>query len=384
MSDTRVTVCQLLLTLHTGGAEMLAARLALRLSDRHRFVFVCLEESGVIGEKLRAEGYDVHVLGKRPGIDRRAAWRLRAVLRSERVDLIHAHQYGPFFYSSMARWPSGRPPIVLTEHGRTLPDPRRAGHALANRLLLRSRDRLYGVGDHVARALVKVEGFPSHRVGVIYNGINADAFANRGGLRSEVRRELGFGEDDLVIIQVARLDPLKDHSTALRTLEHLLQRRPNTHLVLVGDGPQAGIIQTEIAARGLDRHVSALGLRSDVARLMAGADLALLTSVSEGIPLVLIEAMATGLPVVATSVGGVPELVLDGLTGLLAPTGNDSMLATHVLRLAEDLPLRLQMGTLAQERVRTIFSEDRMVKAYDQAYREARGIAHAPALLKGD
>jgi glycosyltransferase involved in cell wall biosynthesis len=204
----RPTICQLLHTLHVGGAEMLAARLARRLRDRCRFVFACLEERGTLGEELRQEGFAVEVMGRRPGLDLGCAWRLGRLLRRERVDVLHAHQYTPFFYAIVGRFPFSRPPVLFTEHGRHQPDYPRRKRILFNRLMLRRRDRVVAVGEAVQQALIGNEGISPRRIEVVYNGIDADQFAGRPGDRAEVRRELGLSAGELAIIQVARLDYL--------------------------------------------------------------------------------------------------------------------------------------------------------------------------------
>jgi glycosyltransferase involved in cell wall biosynthesis len=364
------TVCQLLHSLDVGGAEVLAARLARGLLGTHRFVFACLDGLGPLGEELRGEGFPVEVLGRRPGTDWGCVRRLAGLLRRERVDLIHAHQYTPFFYGVTARLLCRRPPVLFTEHGRWYPDRRRVKRVVANRLLIERRDRVVGVGESVRRALIGNEGIPAGRVGVVYNGIDLSAFSGPAPDRILVRREMGVSDGDLVALQVARLDSLKDHATAVRAFERVARHRPDAKLVLVGEGPEEGAIRDEVRRRGLESRVHLLGLRSDVARLLRGADLLLLTSVSEGIPLTLIEGMASGLPVVATRVGGVGEVVDEGRTGLLAPSGDDAALAALILRLAGDPALRARMGRLGRERASALFSESRMHAAYLQIYRE--------------
>src|SRR5262249_18014978 len=162
------------------------------------------------------------------------------------------------------------------------------------------RDRVVGVGESVRRALIDNEGFPCHRVQVIYNGVDLTPFAEAGSQRSAIRSELGVSANELLILQVARLDALKDHATAVRTLSHVVSRGIKAQVVLVGEGPEEPKIRQMVQQFNLERQVSFLGLRTDIARLLSAADLFLLTSVSEGIPLTLIEAMAVGLPVVAT------------------------------------------------------------------------------------
>jgi sugar transferase (PEP-CTERM/EpsH1 system associated) len=372
MINTRPVVCQLLHGLEVGGAEVLAARLGRRLRDAYRFLFVCLDHLGSLGEGLRKEGFPVVVLGRQPGIDWRCVWRLARLMRRERVGLIHAHQYGPFFYGLAARLLYRRPALVFTEHGRQHPDYPRRKRIVVNRLLLQRRDRVVGVGEAVREALIRNEGIPPQRVEVIYNGIDLAPFSPDGvSPPAEVRREIGVGAEDLVILQVARLDYLKDHATAVRTLAHVARHRPDARLLLAGEGPEREGIEKLIREHDLGRHVLLLGQRTDVPRLLAAADLFLLTSISEGIPLTVIEAMAAGLPVVATGVGGLAEVVEEGKTGLLAPAGDHAALARDLLRLAEDPGLRAEMGRRGRERAFARFSEDQMVERYRQLYNES-------------
>lgn len=373
MADPRTerpAICQVLHSLCVGGAEVLAARLARQMRDSYRFLFVCLDRLDTLGEQLRAEGFPVEVLNRRPGLDARAAFRLARLLRREGVGLVHAHQYTPFFYALLARWLGRRVPVLFTEHGRHFPDYPRRKRMLANRLLLGRRDRVVGVGESVRQAVIANEGIPAERVGVIYNGIDLEPFARAGRDREAARREMGAGPDDLVLIQVARLDYLKDHATAIRMLERVAARRPDARLVLVGEGPERGKIEDEVRRRGMTERVRLLGLRTDVARLVAAADVLLLTSISEGIPLTLIEAMAAGLPVVSTRVGGVGEVVAEGETGLLAPAGDDAALAEHVLQLADDRERRVRMGERGRQRAREMFSESQMHAGYRRLYEE--------------
>jgi sugar transferase (PEP-CTERM/EpsH1 system associated) len=355
-------------SLCVGGAEVLAARLARQLRDRYRFLFVCLDEIGTLGEELRGEGFSVHVLGRRPGLDWRCSCRLARLLWHNKVDIVHAHQYTPFFYGMTARFLYRRPRVIFTEHGRHFPDYPRRKRMLVNRLLLTRRDRVVGVGEAVRKALIENEGMSKDRVSVIYNGIDLTRFTGKGRDREAVRQEMGVGSNDLVILQVARLDYLKDHATALRTLERVVRQRPNARLVLVGEGPERGKIEELTRQAGLENHVRLLGLRKDVSRLLYATDVFLLTSISEGIPLTLIEAMAAGLPVVATRVGGVGEVIEDGSTGLLAASGDDTALAERISQLAGDQERRLRMGECGRQRAATIFAESRMHGEYHRLY----------------
>src|SRR5690606_25637413 len=206
------TICQLLHGMTVGGAEILADRLARRLAGRFRFIFACLDAQGELGELLQRDGFPVHVLGRGAGLDWQCARRLRRLFRAERVDLVHCHQYTPFFYAMLSRLGGRRPCVLFTEHGRFYPDYPRPKRILFNRLMLRRSDRAVAVGESVRQALISNEGLPPGRVDVIYNGIDLSRFEESNQSRSSaMRAELELNDADFVVVQVARLDSIKDH-----------------------------------------------------------------------------------------------------------------------------------------------------------------------------
>jgi glycosyltransferase involved in cell wall biosynthesis len=376
----RPVVCQVLHTLQIGGAEVLAARLARRLQDRFRFVFACLDELGTLGAELRGEGFTVEVLGRKSGLDVGCVRRLASFARDQLADLLHAHQYTPFFYARAPGWMGRRPPVMFTEHGRFYPDLPNRKRMVFNRMFLRRIDRVVAVGESVKRALVNNEGIPAARIEVIYNGVRMDEYRADPADRLAVRAELGLAPSDRVAILVARLDYLKDHSTALRTAERVSRQIPGFRLLLAGEGPERPKIEAEIDKLGLADTVLMLGLRTDVRRLLTAADVFLLTSISEGIPVTLIEAMGAELPVVATAVGGVAEVVLPGQTGILASSGDDAALAAGLVRVFEDQDSARRMGVAGRLRAIDIFSEEEMHEGYAAAYGELLQSSRATSL----
>lgn len=369
MSET--TILQLLHGMSVGGAEVLAARLARRLQGRYRFVFGCLDHVGELGEELIAEGFPVVVLNRGEGFDWGCTRRLRTLIRDERVDLIHAHQYTPFSYSLLSRFPFMRRPVLFTEHGRFHPDFPRRKRILFNRAMLRKRDRVIAVGEAVRQALIDNEGIPGRRVEVIYNGINLDRFeALDDEQRNATRQELGLRDEDFVAVIVGRLDYLKDHLTAVRTAERMSKSVDRFRLLFVGEGPERPKIEAAIAERGLQDTVTLLGTRHDVPQLFNASDVCLLTSISEGIPLTLIEGMAAGLPVVSTDVGGVAEVVLNHETGLLSPAKDDTSLAGHLQLLAKSPELGKQLGAAGRQRAHDVFAESTMHDQYCRHFDE--------------
>jgi len=366
----RPVVGQVLHSLAVGGAEFLARQFAQQSAGEVTTVFACLDTLGELGEGLRHQGYCVEVLGRRPGFDYDVARRLAAFCREHQVSVLHAHQYAPFFYASLSRLPWSRPPVLFTEHGRTFPDFRRPKRIIANRCLLRRRDRVVAVGQHVRQALIDNEGLPPDRIDVIYNGIALDQYASSTIEKPALRRQLGLPESSFIVVQVARLNALKDHATAIRVMQRLAATRQDILLVIVGDGEERPRLETLIEQARVHDSVRLVGRRHDVASFLHAADVFLLTSVSEGIPLTVIEAMAAGLPCVATDVGGVSEVVIDGQCGLLAPAGNDEALSQHLATLVTDGRRRRAMGESGRQRAFSTFSDRTMHTAYRKLYLE--------------
>ena len=370
-NQDKPVICQLVHTLNVGGAEILARQFAERARHDFNFVFVCLDSAGVMAEQLDVAGYPVEMLGRRPGFDLACAWRLRKVCLKHHVQLIHAHQYAPFFYAGVSRWMRGQTtPILFTEHGRDFPDQRRLKRVLANRLLLRSQDRVVAVGECVRESLTKFECLHPDRISVILNGINVDSYSGVTVERSDARARLGLEEDEVAVIHVARLNALKDHGTALRAMARLTSEFPRTKLLVVGEGEERGMIERLICELHLGERVSLLGLRGDIAELLAASDIFLLTSISEGIPLTIIEAMAAGLPCVSTAVGGTPEVIADRETGYLARAGDPQDVAEKLKLLVAQPTLRHSMGLAGRQRASQQFSDRQMHQAYQSLYRQ--------------
>jgi L-malate glycosyltransferase len=364
------TIGHLLHTLHVGGAEMLARQFAFQAHPNCRAVFFCLDELGTLGLELREAGYPVEVLRRRPGFDLRCVLRLARCLRRFRVDVLHTHQYGPFLYGALARLFARNTPLVFTEHGRDFPDYRRPKRVLANRILLKRHDRVVAVGQWVRRALVQHEGFAPERVDVIRNGVDSRLFTCGRSSRDEIRGQLGVTPDETLVVQVARLNRLKDHPTAIKAMELVRLQDSAVRLAIVGDGEERTALEQMINSRSLGSAVSLLGLRTDISRLLSAADIFLLTSISEGIPLTLLEAMLSRLPSICTSVGGIPEVIIDGETGFLAGASDAYSVAARIAQLARSRETRRAFGEAGYRRAVTLFSAEQMLAEYRALYRE--------------
>ena len=378
---SRPIITHVLHRMDLAGAEVLADGLARALAERFESRFLCLDGVGRLGQKLSEDGFEVIALGRRPGIDRNVIRHIRRVLRDRPTDILHAHQYTPFFYAAMARPRSfmpGRknPPVVFTEHGRHYPDRRSLKRVRANRLLLSPGDRVTAVSWFVRQALIRNEAIPPGRVQVIYNGI--DPMDDKAGVlnteaRSRARQMLGLEPDVPVVIQVARFHSVKDHATAVKAFAKVHEQLPDARLVMVGDGPQRSAIAEQVRQSGLDGVVLMPGLIEGVRQVLPGADVAMLSSLSEGLSVTLLEAMAASLPVATTDVGGNGELIAPGITGLLSPRQDAQALANNLITLLRDADQRQAMGQAGRTRLLEMFTEHRMHEAYAALYLQVLG-----------
>jgi glycosyltransferase involved in cell wall biosynthesis len=365
-----IRVAFVLHVMQVAGAEMLVAELIRRLGNRITPVVVCLDAVGPLGEQLVREGVPVVSLGRRPGLDLSVARRLARELRARRIEVIHAHQYTPFFYSALARIQVRHPlHLIFTEHGRHYPDVVSTRRRLANRLLLaRLADDITGVCAFSTESLANVDGFRNCAIDVIENGIDLQPDRRDEPVAAR-RTRVGLPENRRYVICVARFHPVKDHATLLGAFAIVAARRPDTDLLLVGDGPLRPELERHVDQLGITSRVQFLGVRGDVPALLSASDVFALTSVSEAASLTLLEAMAAGLPVVVTNVGGNPEIVRSGIDGLLVARGDAQVAADALSAVLENHVQATAMGRAGRQRVVDRFRLDRTVCRYYERYR---------------
>lgn len=356
--------------MQVAGAEVLVRETIRRLGPAIAPTIFCLDRIGTIGEELQRDGVDVLCLDRRPGRDWRVSLRLAREACHRNIQVIHAHQYSPFFYAALAKpLIRSRPRLILTEHGRHFPDSVSPMRRAFNRIVLdRLADAVNACSQFSARALRDVDGFRGNRIEVIANGIETDHYRPADD-PAAAKSRLGFDPTRRFVIHVARHHPVKDQATLIRGFA---QARPeNVELLMVGDGPLRA--ELEALAASLAAPVRFLGIRRDIPELLQIADLFALTSVSEAASLTLLEAMATGLPAIVTAVGGNPEIVRDGLEGWHIPRGDAAALA-RALRSAMADPGELRRrGAAARRRALEHYRLDATIAAYARLYRRLAG-----------
>jgi glycosyltransferase involved in cell wall biosynthesis len=363
-ADARVL--QVVLSLNPGGTERLLIELVHRLQTAIPMAVCCLDEPGAWAVELERSGVHVTALRRRPGFHPMLGRALAREAARHGATVIHAHHYSPFIYAALARlWGSGCP-VVFTEHGRLSDAPPSVKRRLANTLFARTGARAFAVSEDVRRHLV-AEGFDDSRVAVIYNGTDPGPPPEAAG-RLRVRTALGVGDETVVVGTVARLDPVKDLATLLRAIAAPSCRQ--ILLLILGDGPERPHLEALAAELHLGSRVRFLGYRADAREWLAGCDIYANSSVSEGVSLTILEAMAAALPVVATAVGGTPEVV-DESCGRLVPARNPDALGRTLDDLARHHDRRLELGRAARRRVEARFTIERMVAEYRAVYEAA-------------
>lgn len=361
--------------LNVGGPARQLPSLGRELS-RHGFESILLAGEEGLREGSLAPPWVVRVPGlrRRPGpADARALRALSRTFRSGRPQVVHTHMAKAGALGRIAARRAGVPVVVHTFHGSVLdgyfPRPVARAIAAAERRLARSTDALIAVSAAVRDVLLERRIGRPEQWHVIPVGLELDALLAGSLPQAEARARLGLGREGPLVGIVGRLVSVKDHRTFLRAAAQLAARRPAVRFVVAGDGPLRESLRREAQAL-LGERIRFLGWVLELEALYSALDLVVLTSRNEGTPLALVEAGAAGVPAVATRVGGVPDIVRDGATGLLAPVGDAAAIAGMVAALLDDPACARAMGAAARDWVRDRFSIRRLACDHADLYRE--------------
>lgn len=350
-------ILTVLRSMKSGGAERHALQLMRGLRARGHDCLYAGPMAGWLGQQLRADGFDGIDLPLLGLYDLPSLLRLALYARRQRVDLLHGHLTRSAWYVGLAAGLAGLP-NVATAHSDN------AGKHFGR------ADRIIAVSGAVADFLQR-QGYDSARIRMVHHGIADLAARLPADARATLRHELGLADDEPCLLMAARIVPAKGHDTALRALARL-RGQPWT-LLLAGDhhgdlGPQMQSLAREL---GIAERVRFLGLREDVPALMAASDLLLAPSRREALSLTLLEASACALPIVATRVGGIGEVVEEGASGALVAPDDPAALADAIAPLLRDPARRSAFGARARQRFEAGFTEDAMFDKTIAVYREA-------------
>jgi len=369
----RLRILLVIKALSFGGAERLLME-TVAAGDRDGFdyevAYVLAASDGLV-DAIRTDGTPVHALGASRSADLTWLVRLRSLVIAGRFDVVHFHlpytaALGRLAVATVPR--AGRPAVVYTEH------------SLWNRAAVITKGiNRAGVGRDQALIVVSQaahDALPSAlrgRARVIVHGVSrsrADELAaDRDRIRAEVRAELGVPDGELLVLTVAIIRPEKGYDVLLDATRILAERDVPVRVAAVGSGPMEDEVRARHRALGLGDRLQLLGQRHDVLRLMAAADIYVLASHQEGMPVTLMEATSMGLPIVATSVGGVPQVITDGVEGLIVPPGDPEQLANALQQVVADPSLRQRLGRAAREKS-AMFDVAQASRQIEEIYRE--------------
>lgn len=368
-----LNVCHVILSLQPGGLENGVVNVVNGLDPAaFQSSVCCLRCEGEFAKRLRP-GVRIQAMGLAPGNDPRLPLRIAKLLRAWRIDLVHTRNAEPFFYGVLAAHLAGVP-VLHSEHGRTFPE--RPLRRIIQRLLLRYVNEAFAVSEQLRQELAAELGVRPDRFSVLRNGVDCAKF-RPGGSRlssSDPRRTLRIGT-------VGRLAGVKNYPLLLRAFARLPAEPPCT-LVLVGDGPDRGMLERVAWCLGIRDRVEFAGHRDDVPSILQELDIFVLPSSSEGMSNTLLEAMATGVAVLASDVGGNAEIVQPERSGLLFRSGDVEAVTSQLGRLVADAKLRAALGGAAAERVRAHYSIEAMLSRYEALYRHVWEGQHGKPLVE--
>lgn len=385
--DKKTNILQVVLSLGCGGAERLAVDLCAKLNaNGFNASLCCLDGLGELEDEAKKRGVKVFLVQRKQGKDLTLPFKLAGLMRKNNIQVVHTHNLTPLLYGTLAARIARVSAVVNTRHGR---EKKHGG-----RFIWGMNNAVAAISQDAKRELLKCNHIKPEKVRVIYNGIDMETFkiasslplallgvaprndegeGARNDCYCDLRKELNIAADARVIGTVARLSAEKDQHTLLSAFTKVNALIKDSILVIAGDGALRDDLESHARYLGVHEKVRFLGFCRDIPRLLSIFDVFVLSSLTEGISLTLLEAMAAGKPVVATNVGGNPEVVAEGETGLLVSPKDPEKLAEAIIRLLQNPELARKMGEAGHRRVEEKFSLDRMVREYEELYRECLG-----------
>lgn len=361
-----VAVALVITDLDIGGAERALTALAMRLNPaRWRVGVFCLGNAGPLAEVLRQAGIFCECLGVHRRNPLQAVTRLARSLRRFRPELVQSFMFHANFATRLGALWAGRPWVVS---GLRVAEREKRWHLILDRLTAWLASGSVCVSQGVLKFSRDVGGLDPARLIVIPNGIDSKLFDGVAGL---ARAEIDVPEDAHLALFVGRLDPQKGLTALLGAAQQVIDRRPNWHLALAGDGPSRDWVLAQ--TKKFEKRVHWLGRRDDVPALLKSADVLVLPSLWEGMPNVVLEAMAASRPVIGTMVEGIEDLVVPGKTGWLVPPGDEAALTQAFLEAADSPERCLRYGAAGRDRIEREFSLERTVAAYESLWARVLG-----------
>jgi len=331
---------------------------------------LCVESPlGPFAEDLQKDGITFFELNRQPGFDLNLIKQIRRTIKNNNVDIIHCHQYTPWVYGVIAA-AFTETKVIFTEHGRFYPDSSTWKRKLINPLLNLFTDRVTTISKATKQALIEFENIPEKSIEVLYNGI-APLQVDQEKVQA-IRAELSIPNDHTILGTIARFDPIKNHTMMLKAFSKALKQQPNITLIMVGDGNERANIEACIASLNIANNVILTGYKPKPENYLALMDIYLLSSLSEGTSMTLLEAMSLSKPCVVTDAGGNPEIVINEENGFVTPNDNADEFAKGIIHVINSSKKNNRLGIASKRRFETLFSENNMNKQYKIIYSDIK------------
>jgi sugar transferase (PEP-CTERM/EpsH1 system associated) len=366
MASAPIKILFVALDMDLGGLQRIV-HLLIEGMDRKRFEpFVCcLDRGGMFYDLLAASGVEGHVLHRRPGpFDARLFINLYSYIREKQIDVIHSHN-ACALYAGLAGLLAGVP-VMHTDHGRLVPDKR--GAILEDWLASKFLRVFIGVSEELTEYLSSRVKIARDRLSTIKNGVDTVRFVpTTREQKLALRKKCGLEPDDIILGTVCRFDPIKNLPFMVSCMPQILSRVPRAKLIIVGEGATGTTLEKLIDELGLTKHISIWSRRQDIEHVMPIFDAYVCTSLSEGTSMTILEAMACGLPIIATAVGGNCSLV-DQDCGFLFPVNDKEAFVSHTVSLLPDSSRLVKMGKQSRVRAEQIFPLRKTIDRYQELY----------------
>jgi len=351
-----------------GGAERVVLNLATGLNRSEYYPIVGVIHSGWLYDEMLKRGVQTTIIPTGGSYDFKLLYYLITLIRRQGICLVHSHLMDMNFYSSIAAKIVGIPHIA-TEHGDIHHTSKNSQFGFKPKAISSFSTKLVFVSKFTQGAFLKRIGLDGRKTEVIYNGIDLEVFHREIDTKKK-RAELGIEEDDFVVGNIGNLYPVKGQTYLLQAASKVIQRTTNAKFMIIGRGELENKLKEEVKNLNLRNHVLFLGFREDTHELLKVMDIFVLPSLSEGMPLSLIEAMACSLPTIASDVGGISEVITDGLTGFIIPPADPETLADRIIYLLENPQSASKMSKRALQKVKTSFDLQTMINNYCRIYEE--------------
>lgn len=353
-------------SLNVGGREKILLELIKR-ADREKFEIgvCCLKDGGKLYEQFLNENIAIKCFHKRKnGVDKGLYFRLGNYLKEQKTDIVHTHNPGVLIYGAIGAMLGGAGAIINTEHGYeySIGRPKKVVEALLRHWIDMTISVSNTLKDQLSNSMIQ-----SKKITTIYNGIDPSPY-NEISAPYSLRKRFGFLPTDTIVGNVARLAEVKNHCLLLRAMKKVIEEIPQAKLLIVGDGELRNKLEVFAKDLGISNNVVFGGEVDNVSELLRMMDIFVLSSTYEGISITILEAMASGKAVVATNVGGNPEIIINGETGILVPVNDKDTMAQAIITLLKDRDRALLMGIKGRRRVEECFNINAMVKRTEKLY----------------